>query len=190
MGAGEESGAIVAPVTKPLHMLGLGMSVGTPKGGITAEAVFVPSFEALDAMSTEQVKGKIVVFNPGWHGYGVNVMYRAIGPSKAAAKGAVGVLVRSATGLAMQTPHTGSLYYDEKVTKIPAAAISIEDALMIERLCKEGPVKVHLQMDAHMEADVKAGNVMGEIVGSEASGTGSGDWRTHRLVGCGPGCAG
>jgi Peptidase family M28/PA domain len=164
---GEESGAIVAPVTKPLHMLGLGMSVGTPKGGITAEAVFVPSFEALDAMSPEQVKGKIVVFNPGWHGYGVNVMYRAIGPSKAAAKGAVGVLVRSATGLAMQTPHTGSLYYDEKVTKIPAAAISIEDALMIERLCKEGTVKVHLQMDAHMEPEVQAGNVMGEIVGSE-----------------------
>ena len=164
---GEESGAIVAPVTKPLHMLGLGMSVGTPKGGITAEAVFVPSFEALDAMKPEQVKGKIVVFNPGWHGYGVNVMYRAIGPSRAAAKGAVGVLVRSATGLAMQTPHTGSLFYDEKVTKIPAAAISIEDALMIERLCKEGPVKLHLQMDAHMEADVKAGNVMGEIVGSE-----------------------
>ncbi|WP_433967458.1 M20/M25/M40 family metallo-hydrolase [Tunturiibacter gelidiferens] len=158
-----ESGSI----TRQLHMLGLGMSVGTPKDGLTADAVFVPSFAALDAMTPEQVKGKIVVFNPGWHGYGANVTYRALGPSKAAAKGAVGVLVRSATGLAMQTPHTGSLYYDEKVTKIPAAAISIEDALMIERLCKEGPVKVHLQMDAHMEADVKAGNVMGEIVGSE-----------------------
>ena len=38
---------------------------------------------------------------------------------------------------------------------------------MIERLAKEGPVTVHLQMDAHMEADVQAGNVMGEIVGSE-----------------------
>jgi Zn-dependent M28 family amino/carboxypeptidase len=43
----------------------------------------------------------------------------------------------------------------------------VEDALMIERLCREGPVAVHLQMDAHMEADVEAGNVMGEIVGSE-----------------------
>ena len=77
---GSESGAIVGPVKKPLHMLGLGMSVGTPKDGITAQVVFVPSFEALDAMTPEQVKGKIVVFNPGWHGYGVNVMYRALGP--------------------------------------------------------------------------------------------------------------
>jgi Zn-dependent M28 family amino/carboxypeptidase len=168
---GSESGAILTsgqgPVNKPLHMLGLGMSVATPPQGITAEVVFVPSFAALDAMTPEQVKGKIVVFNPGWHGYGVNVAYRVAGPSRAAAKGAVAVLVRSATGLAMQTPHTGTLGYDEKVAKIPAAAISVEDALMIERLCKEGPVKVHLQMEAHMEPEVQAGNVMGEIVGSE-----------------------
>jgi Zn-dependent M28 family amino/carboxypeptidase len=57
--------------------------------------------------------------------------------------------------------------YDATQPKVPAAAISVEDALMIERLAKEGPVTVHLQMDAHMEADVEAGNVMGEIVGSE-----------------------
>jgi len=129
--------------------------------------VFVPSFTALDAMTPEQVRGKIVVYNPGWHGYGVNTQYRTYGASRAAAKGAVAMLVRSATGLAMQIPHTGTLVYDAKQPKIPAAAITVEDALMIERLCKEGPVMVHLQMDAHMEADVEAGNVMGEIVGSK-----------------------
>jgi hypothetical protein len=169
---GNESAAMMykgeaGPITRPLHMIGLGMSVGTPVDGITAPVVFVPSFDALDAMSPEQVKGKIVVFNPGWHGYGVNTQYRTYGASRAAAKGAVAMLVRSATGLAMQIPHTGTLVYDAKQQKIPAAAITVEDALMIERLSKEGPVTVHLQMDAHMEADVEAGNVMGEIVGSE-----------------------
>ncbi|MCU1250397.1 MAG: peptidase [Edaphobacter sp.] len=168
---GSESGTMMTSgpgaVNRPLHMLGLGMSVATPAGGITAPVVFVPSFAALDAMTPEQVKGKIVVYNPGWHGYGVNTQYRTFGASRAAAKGAVAMLVRSATGLAMQTPHTGALVYDAKQPKIPAAAVSVEDALMIERLCKEGPVTVHLQMDAHMEADVEAGNVMGEIVGSE-----------------------
>jgi hypothetical protein len=168
---GNESGAMMTSgpgaVNRPLHMLGLGMSVGTPAGGITAPVVFVPSFDALDAMTPEQVKGKIVVYNPGWHGYGVNTQYRTFGASRAAAKGAVAMLVRSATGLAMQIPHTGTLVYDAKLPKIPTAAISVEDALMIERLCKEGPVTVHLQMDAHVEADVQAGNVMGEIVGSE-----------------------
>ncbi|CAN5608552.1 M28 family peptidase [soil metagenome] len=168
---GNESATVMTTgkgaITKPLHMLGLGMSVGTPKEGITAEVLFVPTFAALDALTPEQVKGKIVLFNPGWHGYGVNSQYRTAGPSRAAAKGAVAVLVRSATGLAMQTPHTGTLRYDEKQPKVPAAALSVEDALLVERLTKEGPVKIHLQMDGHMEADQKAGNVMGEIVGSE-----------------------
>jgi hypothetical protein len=169
---GSESAAMMykgeaGPITRPLHMLGLGMSVGTPAGGITAPVVFVPSFDALDGMAPDEIKGKIVVFNPGWHGYGVNTQYRTYGASRAAARGAVAMLVRSATALAMQIPHTGTLVYDAKQPKIPAAAISVEDALMIERLCKDGPVTVHLQMDAHMEADVEAGNVMGEIVGSE-----------------------
>ncbi len=33
---GAESARMLAPLDKPLHMLGLGMSVGTPPGGITA----------------------------------------------------------------------------------------------------------------------------------------------------------
>ncbi len=164
---GQESARLVGPVDKPLHMLGLGMSVGTPKGGITAPVVFVHTFAELDALPAEQVKGKIVVFNPGWHGYGVNAAYRVAGPSRAAAKGAVAVLVRSATGLAMQVPHTGTLQYDTKAPKVPAAALTVEDALLIERLAKEGPVTVHLEMEAHMEADVEAGDVVGEIQGSE-----------------------
>ena len=164
---GTESAELIAPVKKPLHMLGLGMSVGTPREGITAPVVFVHDFAELDAIPDAQIKGKIVVFNPGWHGYGVGSMYRTGGPSRAAAKGAAAVLVRSATGLALQTPHTGTLRYDEKQPKVPSAAISIEDALMIERLAKEGPVQIHLQMEAHIEPDVQAGNVIGEIVGSE-----------------------
>ncbi len=158
-----EAGTIV----KPLHMLGLGMSVATPKEGITAPAVFVHDFAELDKLPDSEVKGKVVVYNPGWHGYGIGSMYRTGGASRAAARGAVAMLVRSATGLAMQIPHTGTLRYDEKQPKIPAAAISVEDALLIERLAKDGPVTVHLAMEAHMEDDVKAGNVIGEIVGSE-----------------------
>lgn len=154
-------------ITKPLHMLGLGMSVGTPKGGITAPVLFVHDFAEFDKLPASEVKGKIVVFNPGWHGYGINSMYRTGSQGRAAAKGAVAVLVRSATGLAMQIPHTGTLRYDPNQPKIPSAAISVEDALLIERLTSEGPVQVHLEMGAHMEPDVQTGNVIGEIPGSE-----------------------
>jgi len=165
---GKESGAIIAPVTKQLHMLGLGMSVATPPGGITAEVVVVSNFDELKALPAGAVKGKIVVYNAPYEGYGKTVMYRVAGASQAAALGAVGVLVRSITPLAVQLPHTGTLVYDAKQPKIPAAAISLEDAMMLARLATEGvPVKVHLEMEAHMEADAPSANIMGEIVGSE-----------------------
>src|SRR5260370_30555627 len=44
---GNESGAMLykgeaGPITRPLHMLGLGMSVGTPAEGVAAPVGFVP----------------------------------------------------------------------------------------------------------------------------------------------------
>ena len=164
---GAESGAIVAPVSKPLHMLGLGMSVGTPPGGITAEVVVVPDFAALDRLGRQGIEGRIVVFNAVYKGYGQTVMYRTAGPSRAAAFGAVAVLVRSVTPLAMQVPHTGTLVYDSRQPKIPAAAVSIEDALMLERLAAQGTTRVHLEMAAHQEPDAPSFNIYGEIPGTE-----------------------
>ena len=120
---GEESGEIVSPVSKKLHMLGLGMSVATPSAGLTAEVVVVPDFAALDALGKTRVQGRIVVFNAPYEGYGRTVMYRTAGPSRAAALGAVAVLVRSITPLAVQLPHTGTTQYDEAQPKIPPAAI-------------------------------------------------------------------
>ena len=129
---GMESGAIIAPVTKPLHMLGLGMSVGTAPGGITAEVVVVPDFGALEALGKEKVAGKIVVFNAPYEGYGRTVMYRSSGPSQAAALGAMGVLVRSITPLAVQLPHTGALRYDPAEPKIlPATFARAYDQIRI-----------------------------------------------------------
>jgi hypothetical protein len=165
---GTESATMIEPVRKPLTMIGLGMSVGTPKDGVTAEVVAVKDFDELAALGREKVAGKIVLYNPVWQGYGLTVMYRSSGASRAAALGAKGVLVRSMTGVSLQTPHTGSLSYQDGVEKIPAAAVSTEDAAMIERLVKSGtPVQVRLEMEAHQDADVESHNVMGEIRGSE-----------------------
>jgi hypothetical protein len=165
---GAESGRILTPRELPLHMLGLGMSIGTPPGGITAEVVAVSDFNELEKLGRDKVQGKIVVYNDEYRGYGPSRMYRSTGPSRAAALGAVAALVRSATPLALQIPHTGEMSYNEAQPKIPAAAISPEDAMMIARLYGEGvPVKVHLEMAAHMEPDADSGDVIGEIPGRE-----------------------
>ncbi len=163
---GTESGRIIAPVDKPLHMLGLGMSIGTPAGGITADAIAVETFDDLAKLGREKIQGKIVVYNEEYHGYGPTRVYRATGAARAAAFGAAAVLVRSATPLAMQIPHTGEMNYDDAQPKIPAAAISPEDAMMIAKLCEQGvPVRVHLEMGARMFPDADSGNVIGEIRG-------------------------
>ena len=84
---GEESLELVSPVGRRLSMLGLGDSVGTPPGGVTAEAVVVHNFDELEALG-EKVKGKIVVYNVPFTNYGATVQYRASGPSRAAKYGA------------------------------------------------------------------------------------------------------
>ena len=163
---GAESARMLEPLDKPLHMLGLGMSIGTPAGGITAEVVTVSDFNDLAKLGKEKLQGKIVVYNEEYRGYGPTRVYRATGASRAAAYGAVAVLVRSATPLAMQIPHTGEMNYDESQPKIPAAAISPEDAMMLSRLTADGvPVKVHLEMGAQMLPDADSGDVVGEIPG-------------------------
>ena len=164
---GQESAQIVSPIARPLHMLGLGMSVATPADGITADAVVVSNFDELAAVA-DKVKGKIVVYNAPYEGYGNTVVYRSAGPSRAAKLGAVAVLVRSITPLAMQQPHTGSLLYDPTSPKIPAAAISIEDTLLLDRIQRSGATpRVHLSMQAHLEAEADSDDIIGELPGSQ-----------------------
>jgi carboxypeptidase Q len=165
---GNESAALLEPVNKPLTILGLGGSIATPKRGITAEVVPVSSFEDLDRKGRAAIDGKIVLFNVPFEGYNRTVVYRTTGPSRAARLGAVAVLVRSVTPMSLQSPHTGALEYADGFPKVPAAAVTIEDALLIQRLVDAGnPVTVHLEMEAHTLPDADSANVIGEIPGRE-----------------------
>ncbi len=165
---GAESASIVEPVKRRLTILGLGGSIATPKQGIEAEVVPVANFDELEAKGRAGVEGKIVLFNAPYVSYGQTVVYRHGGASRAAKLGAVATLVRSITPLAAQLPHTGAMEYAEGVPQIPAAAVTIEDATLMQRLTDMGSkVTVHLQMEAHTEPDADSANVIGEIRGSE-----------------------
>ncbi|HYL35043.1 MAG TPA: M20/M25/M40 family metallo-hydrolase [Bryobacteraceae bacterium] len=165
---GNESASLVEPVNKPMIILGLGGSVATPKKGITAEVVPVSTFEELERKGRAGVEGKIVLFNVPYEGYGRSVVYRTGGASRAARLGAVAALVRSITPASLQSPHTGAVEYSDGSPKIPAAAVTLEDALQIQRLVDAGnTVSVHLEMEAHMLPDADSANVIGEIPGRE-----------------------
>jgi len=164
---GEEHAEIVQPVPQPLAMLGLGASVGTPPGGVQAETLVVKSFDDLQQHSREAA-GRIVVFNVPFTNYGQTVVYRSDGPSRAARAGAVAMLLRSVGPPGLRTPHTGVLRYADDVQKIPAAAISTEDADQLQRMQDRGMhVVVRLVMGAQTLPDVESANVVGEITGRE-----------------------
>lgn len=164
---GEETATLIAPRRQNLPMLGLGGSIGTPKGGIEAEVLVVSNFADLREKSA-QAKGKIIVYNAPFSSYGETVKYRYQGAIEAAKVGAVASLIRSVGPYSMQTPHTGSSAYEEGVKKIPQAAITLEDAALLHRLQKAGEtIKIHLSMDAKTLPDVPSRNVIAEIKGSE-----------------------
>ena len=164
---GEESAEMVSPRVQNLPMLGLGGSIATSPGGITAAILVVSSFSDLTAKAA-RASGKIVLFDVPFTNYGETVQYRARGAVAAAKVGAVGALVRSVTPYSQRTPHTGGMSYDSTVRRIPAAAITVEDAEMIHRLVDRGEtVKVKLTMSAKTMPDAPSRNVMGELVGSE-----------------------
>lgn len=159
----------------PLNIVALGMSVGTPAAGITASVVEVKNFTELDALGADQIKGKIVFYNyrmdprhiNTFRAYGEAGIYRSQGPSRAAALGAIGVIVRTLSPVIDDNPHTGATRYDENKPKIPAVAISTMGAEELSKAIASKQVKqVYLKTNCKQFEDVLSYNVVGEIRGS------------------------
>ena len=163
---GKESATLLSPFKKELSMLGLGGSIATPRGGLKAEVIVVNDWDELESRSNE-IPGKIVLFNAPFTSYGETVAYRYSGASAAAKHGAVASLIRSIGPWSMNTPHTGVMAYNDDVQKIPNAALTMEDAMMLSRIHDRGnKIIVKLDMNARMVADRWSHNVLGEIKGS------------------------
>ena len=181
---GEETGALVqfpgqAPnTTQKVVLCALGGSVATPKNGIEAEVLVVKNFDELKSIPREKVAGKIVLFNYPFdkqmaaegragQAYGKAVVYRSDGPSAAARQGAVACLIRSVGGADYRLPHTGLTVYAKDVPKIPAGAVTAEDADLIANLLPQGPVKIKLILTPQTLPDVESANVIADIKGNE-----------------------
>ncbi len=174
-GAKEKAGMITAQgKTIQLDICALGGSVATP-GKLRAGVVEVKSWAQLAGLPDEQVKGKIVFFNrpmdpakvEAFQSYLEAVDQRSKGAIAAAKRGAVGTLVRSLTLAKDDLPHTGAVGYEEKTTKIPAAALSTNSADRLSQALQTTPnLLVELEMNCQQLPDVQSFNVIGEIKGS------------------------
>ncbi|HEY8182087.1 MAG TPA: M20/M25/M40 family metallo-hydrolase [Thermoanaerobaculia bacterium] len=166
---GAESASIISHNDQRLVLTAMGGSVATPPGGVTAEVIELRSFDELDA----RVDGKIVCFDNPMQGHSLEayrraVVFRSEGASRAAACGAMAALIRSVGSASLRTPHTGSVKYDEKTPKIPAAALSAEDAMLVHRLLARGDrVRIRLSLESAMLPRLESANVVAEIRGSD-----------------------
>src|SRR5437899_2529243 len=192
---GEETATLVQwpgqveNTTHKIVLTALGASVATSSEGMTAEVVAVKNFDELKAMLRDKIAGKIVLFNypfdkriaaegRGGEAYGEAVVYRSDGPSAAARQGAVACLIRSVGGADYRIPHTGQTKYADDAPKIPAGAVTAEDADLIVDLAtgrvrpdgglaKQGPVQMRLVLTPQTLPDVESANVIGDVKGSE-----------------------
>lgn len=175
-GAKEEGVIIDGSKHIPVAIAALGMSVATPKEGITANVIEVHSLKELDTLGENVIKGKIVFFNRPFderfvetlRAYGTAGDQRFAGPAAAAKYGALGVIVRSLTGSLDNFPHTGATLYTPGGKNIPAAAISTIAANQLSALIKQkGVIKFYLKQNCQMLPDAPSFNVVGELKGSE-----------------------
>ncbi len=159
-----------------LHLCALGNSVGTGKKGITAGIVEVRSMEELDQLGAAVLRGKIVFINfvmdptniNVFHSYGKSGIGRWGAPTIAAKYGAVAAMVRSMAINPDDHPHTGVTVYNDSFPKIPAVAISTNDANWLSRQLKmKMQLSAFIETNCRMLPDAPSFNVVGEIKGNE-----------------------
>lgn len=161
--------------TIALSALALGNTQGTGPKGLLGEVVEVKSIAHLKELG-EKVRGKIVFFNgpmdpkkvDTFEAYGGANAQRSAGAGEASKLGAIGSIVRSLSNRIDDIPHTGNQRYNADFPKIPALAISTQDAELLSVLLSEQQdLKLYLESHGEMKSDKLSYNVIGEIRGSE-----------------------
>ena len=164
-----ESAQVVGANAQPLHLTALG---GSPAGTVEAEVVRFADLAALEAAAPGSLAGKIAFIDYRMErardgaGYGPGSRVRSRGPSAAIRAGASAFLMRSAGTDSHRNPHTGITRFDEGLTPIPSAALSVPDADQLTRLLSRGPTKVRVSLECGWDGTYTSQNVIGEIRGS------------------------
>ncbi|WP_311270995.1 M20/M25/M40 family metallo-hydrolase [Sphingobium sp. WCS2017Hpa-17] len=165
---------IVSPFPQNLVVAALGNSGSTPEAGIEGEIVYFPTIADLLAAPDGSLKGKIAFVShemkaaQDGSGYGYYGAARRQGPSVAAKKGAIAILVKSIGTDHHRIAHTGVQMWADGVTPIPAVALSVPDAEQLARVAARGkPVRIHLTAVSKRLKDQPSGNVIAEIPGSD-----------------------
>ncbi len=169
---GLETATTVGVNPQRLALTALGYSGATPPTGIEADVFQVTDLNELRAFKPGDLSGKIVFVDHDMRaaqdgsGYGAYNDIRTAGPAVAASKGAVAYLHRSLGTGPARLPHTGVTRFPAGMKPIPAAALSVPDAMQLGAMLKRGGVRLHLVLTPRDVGMGTSGNVVGEIAGT------------------------
>ena len=167
-----ERAEIVAPYPQNLAITSLGGSVGTSDDGVRGDVVRFATLQALKDAPRTGLEGKIVFVDEPMtrtqdgSGYGVAVAKRSGAANEAGKRGALAALIRSVGTDHHRFPHTGQMYYQPEVAKVPTAALSAPDADQLQRALSRGPVELSLRLNVQSLGMRPSGNVLAEIPGT------------------------
>ncbi len=173
---GEARAEITAPWPQALVVTALGGTVATPAGGVEAEVVAVGTLDELAKLPDDRIAGRIVFFTHRMQrthdlsGYREAVPIRSRGPSEAAKRGAVAVVMRTVGTSPERFPHTGSTRDEANGPRIAGLALSNPDADLLEREIASGrPVKLRVVNTSSWADSTLSANVVGEFPGARRS---------------------
>jgi carboxypeptidase Q len=166
---GTASGAMLSPLSRPLHVASLGWGPSTPAGGVQGSVVVVAdvSPEALKSREGE-LRGKIVLLD-------TSKIY-AEGYGKAMAKlEAAWIAFQKLGVLAVLAPdreknnviNAHGVGWTAKILPLPGVEIGMEDGKLVQRELERGPVTIQLAVENKTSGETTVNNVVAEIRGSE-----------------------
>ncbi|MDN5481794.1 MAG: M28 family peptidase, partial [Chryseobacterium sp.] len=161
---------------KNIRMLSFGNSEGTGGKDLTAEIILINDITELNALTSLQLKDKIVFVNTPLDpkvintvdSYLVTAKSRLLSASVIGKRGAKGLIIRSLTTASDDTPHAKMIYYEpDDKARIPAVTIGVRSADELEKLLKKQKVTAKLNMSAESKGETINQNIIGEIPGNK-----------------------
>ncbi len=164
-------------ISQRIVLAALGGSTATPGKGLKREVLVIHSLAEL-SLNEARVRDRIVLISVPFDqsladndqagaAYVQGLVPRLRGPAAAAKLGAAAVLVRAIGGAHYRQVHAGDTRWEEGGRRIPAAAVTVEDALLIERLAAKGPVTMQLLLTPKTLPDADSYTLFADWPGRE-----------------------
>jgi len=166
---GTASGAMIAPLSRPLNVASLGWAPSTPAGGVRGNVVTVADV-APDALRSREaeLRGKIVFLDTTKimaEGYGKALPKLESAWLTFQKAGVLAVIMPDREKNNVLNAHDS--LWGAKLVPLPAAEVGMEDAKLLQRELERGPVTIRLTIENKTSGETTVNNVVAEIRGSE-----------------------